>query len=191
MKRGNVGRARGGYTLIELLMVVIVIATMAALTLPKLRLERSQVDAAARTLGMAMLTARADAVSRGHNVLVVFDTARAQLRTVWDLNNNRTADALEKSRPFVLGERVVYGRGDGIPPFNGATEQLPSLRVSGGMPVIVVQRNGGLDRAGTIYLTARRGAGSAATPDSRAVRLDRSTGRATVFVYTNNAWRRQ
>lgn len=189
--RGERVAARRGHTLLELLMVVFVIALMGGLALPRLRLERSQTDAAARTLGMAMLTARADAVSRGHNVLVVFDTARVQLRTVWDINNNRIADPTEKSRPFVLGERVVFGRGNGIPAFNGATEQLPAMRSSRGMPVIVVQRNGGLDRAGTVYFTARGGLRANAIPDSRAVRLDRSTGRATVFVYASNTWRRQ
>ena len=182
---------RGGFTLIELIIAISMIGILAGIVLPRLRVERSQVDAAARTVGMALLTARADAVSRGHNVLVLFDTTRRVVRTVWDLNNNRRVDAGEKSRPFLLGERVVFGRGAGVPAFEGATAQLPSMLLSGSTPMLVVQRNGALDRAGIIYLTSRKGSAGIGDIDARAVRLDRATGRATVFLFAGPEWRRQ
>ncbi|GAB1342627.1 pilus assembly FimT family protein [Gemmatimonas sp.] len=180
-----------GYSLIELLIAIAMIGILAAIVLPRVRVERSQVDAAARTIGMALLTARSEAVARGHNVLVVLDTGNLVVRTVWDMNNNRRVDASEKSRPFLIGERVKFGRGAGIPAFEGATAQVPNLLTTGGMPMLVVQRNGALDRAGTLYLTSGRGAAGVGDIDSRAVRLDRATGRPTVYVFAQSGWRRQ
>ncbi len=188
------GRRRSdsrGFTVIELLIAIAMIGILAGIVLPRLRVERSQVDAAARTLGMALLTARSDAVARGHNVLVVFDTTAGMVRTVWDLNNNRRPDAGEKSRPFALGERVVFGRGAGTPPFGDATAQVPAFQGAGGFPLLVVQRNGALDRAGVLYLTSRRGRAGVGDVDTRAVRLDRATGRPTVYVFGSAGWTRQ
>jgi prepilin-type N-terminal cleavage/methylation domain-containing protein len=180
-----------GFTVIELLIAIAMIGILAGLVLPRLRVERSQVDAAARTLGMALLTARSDAVARGHHVLVVFDTTAGVVRTVWDLNNNRQPDAGEKSRPFLLGERIVFGRGAGTPPFGDATAQVPEFLGGRGSPLLVVQRNGALDRAGVLYLTSRRGRAGVGEIDTRAVRFDRATGRPTVYVFGNAGWVRQ
>lgn len=180
-----------GFTLIELVIVVVMIGVLGAIVLPKLRIERSQVDSGARSLGIALIAARSDAVSRGHNVLVLLDTARATIRAVWDVNNNRRADVGEKTRPFLLGERVRFERGSGIPAFDGATAAMPTFPSSGGFPMIVMQRNGALEKGGTLYLTSRRGAKGVGNVDSRALRLDRATGRPTIFVYGTSGWRRQ
>lgn len=180
-----------GFTLIETLVVVTMIAVLAAIALPRVRIEQAQVDAAARTVTTALMAARADAVARGHNVLVVFDTAGRVIRTVWDQNNNNRLDGGEKTRPALLGERVAFARGAGIPPFNGAAGQMPVLRTMGGLPMLIVQRNGALDRSGVLYLTSRRGQAGQGLVDSRALRLDRATGRARVFVYGQSGWRQQ
>jgi prepilin-type N-terminal cleavage/methylation domain-containing protein len=182
---------RSGFTVIELVVVVIIIGIVTAIAIPKLRVERAHVDGAVRTMNMALMVAQRDAVSRGHNVLVVFDTVHHTVRTVWDVNNNLQADVGEHSRPFALPERVVWGRGAGVPAYGTATAILPSLRNVGGLPMIVVQRNGGTDRATTIYLTSKRAqAGVGPDKDTRALVLDRATARPAWYVYAAAGWRR-
>jgi len=181
---------RPAFTVIELLIVVSIIAITAAIALPKVRVERAQVDGAVRTVSMALMVAQREAVSRGHNVLVVFDTAHHMVRTVWDRNNNLALDAGEKTRPFPIPERVVMGRGAGVPAFGGATAEVPAMLTMGDAPMLVLQRNGGSDRAVTLYLTSGRAQRGIGDKDTRALTVDRATARPNWFVWAATGWRR-
>jgi prepilin-type N-terminal cleavage/methylation domain-containing protein len=182
---------RRGFSLIELLTVITLIAIMAMIAMPRVRLERQQVDGAMRTLSMAMMVAQREAVARGHNVYVVIDTVHHVIRTVWDANNNNQLDAGEKTRPLPIPERVVMGRGATVPALNGATPVVPAMRTVAGMPAILLQRNGSTDRALTLYLTTVKARGGASTTetDTRAMKIERATGRAIWYVYTTS-WKR-
>ncbi|MFO0093958.1 MAG: Tfp pilus assembly protein FimT/FimU, partial [Gemmatimonadaceae bacterium] len=75
---------RRAFSLIEVMLVMAMIGILAAITVPKLRFDNARVETAARAIDLAIMAAQRDAVSRQHNVLVVFDTAARALRTVWD-----------------------------------------------------------------------------------------------------------
>jgi prepilin-type N-terminal cleavage/methylation domain-containing protein len=182
-------RSAQGLTLIELLIVIAMVGILAGLVLPKVRIDNSQVDSAARTLGMSLMVAQREAASRQHNVLLVFDTTAHTITTVWDANSNGVIDAGEKTRPFLLPERVTLGRPSSVSALASASSSIPTMATVGGKPMLIVQRNGSLDRSVTLYLTTKMSMAGSATVDARAVVLARATARPEWYAWTGSAWR--
>jgi prepilin-type N-terminal cleavage/methylation domain-containing protein len=183
-------RARRGFTLIELLMVVAIFSILAALILPKVRVDNAQVDTAARLIGMTLMSAQRDAASRQHNVLVLFDTAAHLVKTVWDVNNNGNVDAGEKTRLFLIPNRVVLGRPAGVAALGTATSSVPLMKSNARGPYLIVQRNGAVDRSVTLYVSTIRAMQGSKDKDSRAVIFARATGRPDWYAWTGTKWRR-
>ena len=179
-----------GFSLIELLLVIAMIGILAALALPKVLVDNAQVDTAIRTLGMSLMVAQREAVSRQHNVLLVFDDNAHTITTVWDANNNNVADAGEKTRPFLLPERVVLGRPSTVSALGTATESVPSMLLLGDRPMLVLQRNGSVDRGVTLYLSTVASMAGASAADARAVVVSRATARPDRYAWTGSAWKR-
>jgi len=170
-------------------MVISIVGIMAALVLPKVRIDNSQVDTAARTLGMSLMVAQREAASRQHNVLLVFDTSAHTITTAWDVNNNLAIDPTEKTRPFLLPERVVLGRPSSVPALGTATASVPVMLTSGTRPMLVVQRNGSVDRSVTLYLSTRSTMAGGLNTDVRAVMIARATARPEWYAWTGSSWR--
>ncbi len=165
------------------------IAVLAALVLPKIRVENAQVDAAARTVGLSLMVAQREAASRQHNVLLVFDTAAHNITTVWDENNNARPDPAEKTRPFLLPERVVLGRPSTVSALGSASAGVPTMLTNGGSPMLVLQRNGSVDRSVTLYLSTQRAMAGGTNQDTRALVIARATARPEWYAWTGSAWR--
>jgi prepilin-type N-terminal cleavage/methylation domain-containing protein len=182
-------RTAAGLTLIELLIVIAMVGILSALVLPKVRIDNSQVDAAARTMGLSLMVAQREAAARQHNVLLVFDTAAHTITTVWDANSNGVIDAGEKTRPFILPDRVILGRPSSVSALGAASASVPTMATAGGKPMLIVQRNGSLDRSVTLYLTTNSSMAGSTTTDARAVILSRATARPEWYAWTGSAWR--
>ncbi|MEP6763736.1 MAG: prepilin-type N-terminal cleavage/methylation domain-containing protein [Gemmatimonadaceae bacterium] len=185
-----VRKRRRGFALIELVMVCIIVGLMALIVMPKIRIDNSQVDTAARTINTSMMVAQREAVARQQNVLVMFDTAHHVVRTVWDANNNGSFDTGEKTRPFLLPERVMIGRPSSVPKLGGAGEvSLPGLTTSGG-PLFIMMRGGSVDRSAVLYFTTRASMSGGQYSDVRAMSISRATGRPVWYKWGGGAWRR-
>jgi prepilin-type N-terminal cleavage/methylation domain-containing protein len=168
----------GGFTLIELLLTITVVGIVLAITLPNLRIDKKQVDAAVRQVGMGLLAAQREAVARQHNVLVVFDTAARTLVTVW-----------ERSGVFPLPAARLLQRPAGVGPVPGDTAGVAQMTGIARGPSLVMQRSGSASRGVTVYLTMPASL-TAAKPDVRAFRVHRATGQASWYAWTGSAWRR-
>lgn len=179
-----------GFSLIELLLVISMIGILAALALPRILVDNAQVDTATRTFGMSLMVAQREAVARQHNVLLVIDTSAHTITTVWDANNNATADAGEKTRPFLIPERVVLGRPSSVSPLGTATESVPVTLKLGDKPMLVLQRNGSIDRSVTLYLSSVASMAGSPKVDARAIVLARATARPDWYAWTGSEWRR-
>lgn len=187
------GRTRqAGFTIIELVIVLAMIAVVSAIALPRIDADRFHVDGAAEDASLAVMVAQREAVARQHQVLLILDTGNQTIRTVWDANSNGVQDATEHVRDLALGERIRIGRSTGVPALGTRAASVSVMRTCGAKPCLIMQRNGSTDREAWFYLTSRRAMEGATgrLSDARMVEIARASGRAQVWKYTGAAWMR-
>ena len=145
-----------GFTLPELLIVLLFVSIIGALTVPHIEIVRYRMDGAARGTVAALVSAQRQAVARQHDVVVAFDTAHRRLRIHQDRNRNGVIDPGEPTRPVPYDDGVVFGLG-GAPALNGPAV-VSFTETQDGLPVVRFIRNGSASEEGHIYLTSARAA---------------------------------
>jgi prepilin-type N-terminal cleavage/methylation domain-containing protein len=100
-RNGRARRARHGFTLLELTVVLIMVGIIAGMAVPRLSYDRFRSDAALRTVRTILQGAQRNAIMRQTNVVVAFDMANRQMQIVEDADNDCTWDSSERktSRP--------------------------------------------------------------------------------------------
>lgn len=171
-----------GFTLIEMLIVIVMISILAALAFPRLDFMRYRVNADARNVTMTLAYAQRLAVSLQHNVQVTFDPINRQMRTLEDKNDDGTYTSDERIRGFSLSDGVVFDQ-------NGAPN-LPAPAAANVVTSITFWRDGSANTAGAIFLNTTRGIARGDNEDARGLDIARSTGRTTWYTYTGGSWRR-
>ncbi len=178
-----------GFTIIELVVVMILIGLIAAMSVPRINMSGYKADATARAVRGALQVAQRNAITRQSNVVVSFDTTNKRLRAFEDANDNGAADA---------GERVTYipleeGSRFSLPPMgrlDGTAATGPvvgtALRTIDGLTSIILRRDGSASSDVEVYVTVRREVNT----EYRAVVLVPSTGSADLYRYTGTAWKR-
>ncbi len=180
---------QSGFTVLELLIVLIIIGIVSSIVAPRIDVGRHQVESAMRGAGVTLLTAQRHAVTAQHDVIVQFDLAGQALRVHEDRDNDGNVDAGERVRAIPLGEHVVFGRGAAPAGAIGAGP-VTFTKMVGGLPAVVFRRNGSASQFGGFYLTSQRAAnGSAHVEDARYVTIEPSTGRLSWFRYGPPLWR--
>jgi prepilin-type N-terminal cleavage/methylation domain-containing protein len=181
-----------GFTLVEMLIVIIIVGITAAIALPRINLSGIRSKSSVQSLGTTMLALQREAIARQHNVVVVIDATRRQLRVVDDSTNNEQITAGERIRTVSLGEGVVFGKPAAVTarPFGGNAINFISTEASTALPDIVFYRNGSAKEAGGFYLsTAKAMAGAAGHGDETwAMEISRATGRAEWLRWNGTTW---
>jgi prepilin-type N-terminal cleavage/methylation domain-containing protein len=180
--------SRQGFTMIELLMVIVIVGMLAGLALPRSGLASYQASSGARVVATALSHAQRLAVSQQSDVRVAFDVANNQLRVHEDRNNDNVIDENERVVFIPLPEGVSFGRGTALARDMGG-EIVTFTRTQDGLPLLVFHRDGTTSENGGVYLTTIVGLSVGRDADVRAVEVARATGRATWFSYASGSWK--
>jgi prepilin-type N-terminal cleavage/methylation domain-containing protein len=182
-------RGRAGYTLMELMTVLVVLGILGTVALPRLDLSQYRSDAALHSMGAIMLGAQRAAVMKQRQEVVAFDVAGRRVRVHDDLDNDGRVDAGEHLVWYPLETGVVFGR-DGAPAHSIGPGPITFTRQQDGMPSVTFLRNGAAEQEGGVYLTTLRARQAGNRPrDARLVIVARATGRPSWLSYQSGSWK--
>lgn len=171
---------RRGYTLGELLWVIVILGIITALAVPKLDWMKYRLNAEQRNIAMQLSYAQRLAVSLQHNVQVTIDNTQKRLVVDEDSNNDGTYSSNERRRVIQLIEGLNFTK-NGVP-------DLPAPAPTNQVSVIVYRRDGSADQSGVIFMNTDRGVALSTNNDARALEVTRATGRAITYKYLNSTW---
>lgn len=174
--------SEAGFTLMELLLVIGLVAILLAFAIPRVNRGRFRVDAQVQTFGFVLNTAQREAVLRQHDVILSFEMDTGRLRVTMDVNNSRQADTGERVSSYPLEEGVAFGLG-GAPGLSWGTNPVTFPEVAG-EPTLTFHRNGSASSFGAIYLTSTRGL----VEHARAIEVERATGEVRCHSYRTGSW---
>ncbi len=179
---------RAGFTLVEMLMVLSMVAIIARMAIPRVNYDRYRADTAARVTRTVLQQAQRTAILRQIDVIVSFNVAGRGMVVVEDANNNDRADAGERTwfRPLEDGGRFATPAG-GVSGTVASAVTGDNLITIDGLPSVIFRRDGAASSTLEAYITAGRGR----TEEFRAVLLTRATGRTEAWRRGTAAWRKE
>lgn len=180
MKRLTSFDNRYGYTLGELLWVIVILSIIAGLAIPRLDWMKYRVNSEQRNISMQLNYAQRLAVSLQHNVQVTLDRTNRRLVVDEDQDNDGTFSAGERRRVVILDDGVNFER-------NGVGD-LPAPAPTNELTTIIYRRDGSADQSGVIFMNTNRGVTSGNNKDARALEVIRATGRADSYRYQGGTW---
>jgi prepilin-type N-terminal cleavage/methylation domain-containing protein len=188
---------RRGYTLIEMMIVVTLIAIVTATAMPHIDYQSFRQDASARAIRSAMQGAQAYAVSSQHNVFVAIDQPHNVLYIVYDYNDNLQWDQVNGEH--VIAVPLQDGAQIASPPAALPTTNSPTAGIGIGMTTpatvavagkttstlgYVYRADGAVSTDVQIYINSKRGLAK----DWRAISIIPATGRVDWYKYVNSTW---
>jgi prepilin-type N-terminal cleavage/methylation domain-containing protein len=179
--------SRAGFTLIEILMVIVLIALVAAFGIPKLNFSGYRINGAVRSVSALIQRAQRLAITDQNNINVLFDVANNQIKIHSDANNDNVVQASEKVSVYPVGEGVVFGR-NGAPVRLYSTAAVSFSRTQNGLPEIIFRRDGSASENGGLYITTTTALNSSRPQDARSIEVTRATGRVEWYQYNGSSW---
>jgi prepilin-type N-terminal cleavage/methylation domain-containing protein len=177
-RRGR-GQGRRGFTLLELVVVMLLMGVIASMAIPHLDISRYRIDAAAQQVKSVFQTAQRTSLTRQYDVIVSVDTVKGGLRIAEDVNNNGAIEVSEWKfwRPPGEGNRFTTPpKGLNAPTVTTAVVGA-NLKTVDGLPSVIFHRDGSTSSDMEIYIASiykRR-------TDYCVIALTRSTGRSELY----------
>ena len=180
-----------GFTMVEIIIVLVMMAVVAGMAIPRLNLSQFRADAAAQQVRSVFQTAQRTSLTRQYDVIVSVDTAQFGLRIAEDVNNDGSIQVSEWKfwRPTGEGNRFE------IPPMGLNTPTVTSsvfgaqLRIVDGMKSVIFHRDGSTSTDAEIYVQSTY----KGRTDYRAISVTRATGRTELYRLAGTgaaaAWR--
>ena len=180
-----------GFTILEVMIALAVITTVAALALPRLDYAGFRIDRAMQAVGETLLTAQRQAIAKQRSVLVTFDVPGRALTVLHDENGNRMPDHGERRRIVPLDEAISFGLG-GTPALTIGDNAINLQTYVDGRPAIEFRRDGSASTGGGIYLTSQRSAAGDLgwITDTRVLSITQATGRVEWLHFDGTEWLR-
>jgi prepilin-type N-terminal cleavage/methylation domain-containing protein len=178
-----------GFTLAETMVVLVILAMLITLAIPRMDTSRYRADAVAHIVRTSLQNASRTAITRQHDMIVSFDTLGDRISIVYDANNNGIAETGERVTTRGLETGVLFAD-PSIPGIGGgqivSAVEGPSIAMKNGMPSVTFHRDGSTSSDAEIYVSiAARG-----PKFYRAVTVIQSTGRVEWYRLntTSNQW---
>jgi prepilin-type N-terminal cleavage/methylation domain-containing protein len=177
--------SRPGFSIIELVIVLIMVSLIAGMAVPRLNYEKFRADAAMRTVRTIMQGAQRSAIMRQTNVVVGFDEPGKQIQILEDTDNDCVLDSGERlsKRPLEEGTQfkpppLPFGASapNGV---NGT-----ALCTMNGLPAIQFLRDGATSTDLEVYVTSSRGSKT----DFRLILVTQASGRSDAYRFDGSAW---
>ena len=170
---------RSGFSMVELIIVLVMMAVIAAMAIPKLNLSQYRADAAAQQVRSVFQTAQRTSLTRQYDVIVSVDTTQFGLRIAEDINNDGTIQVSEWKFWRATGEGNKFA----IPPkgLNASTVTSSvigaQLKIVDGMKSVIFHRDGSTSTDAEIYVQSEY----KGRTDYRAISVTRATGRTELY----------
>lgn len=165
--------------MVELIVVMVMMAVIAGMAIPRLNLSQIRADAAAQQVRSVFQTAQRTSLTRQFDVIVSVDTAQFGLRIAEDSSHDGTIQSNEWKFWRATGE----GNRFAVPPRGVNTPVVTSsvvgtqLRFVNGMKSVTFHRDGSTSSDAEIYVeSSYKG-----RTDFRAITVTRSTGRTELY----------
>ncbi|MBT3774519.1 MAG: prepilin-type N-terminal cleavage/methylation domain-containing protein [Gemmatimonadales bacterium] len=178
---------RAGFSMVELIMVMLLMGILAGIAAPSLRPEKFQLDAAAVLVASSINAQQLAAVLRQHNVVLAFDTVENRLRVHYDEDNDNTIDTAENWYVIELDDNVRFSLGGATARPLGSTP-ISVTGAQDSIPALTFRRNGSASEESIIYITSMKSINESSGKDTRSIEIERATGRTRCYSFSSGAW---